>query len=191
MTTLTLKPLTKTETKQLAALEADVKNGLAVVRDQQYKIGEALLEIRDKRLYRNDFRTFEDYCKNRWDMSKTHANRHISWTSTRQQLLESGIEMPPAKESQTRALNILPEKKRGEAWSKAIEANGGKMPTAKIVTEVVRSMESKAARPVQSPAPTTRYVNHTLMMRDLKRKAEQNGWDIPKAAMKFLEMYQS
>jgi hypothetical protein len=35
------------------------------------------LEIRDSRLYRQEFDTFEDYCRERWKMSKTNANRLI------------------------------------------------------------------------------------------------------------------
>lgn len=43
-----------------------------------YKIGQALKEIRDNRLYKHAlFDTFEAYTRERWDMGKAHAYRLI------------------------------------------------------------------------------------------------------------------
>ena len=39
--------------------------------------GNALSEIRDKRLYRFGFDTFEDYCQKRWQLSRSYAYRLI------------------------------------------------------------------------------------------------------------------
>jgi hypothetical protein len=42
--------------------------------------GLALLEIRDQRLYREaGYRTFEEYCKERWGWSICHVNRPSPW----------------------------------------------------------------------------------------------------------------
>jgi hypothetical protein len=42
------------------------------------EVGTALLSIRDKRLYRASFATFEDYCASRWEISKAYSARLIS-----------------------------------------------------------------------------------------------------------------
>lgn len=52
-----------------AIIKADLKGFLAV--------GRALAEIRDNRLYRETHKTFEKYCKDRWDLSKGYATQQI------------------------------------------------------------------------------------------------------------------
>lgn len=41
------------------------------------EVGEALAEIRDNRLYRERYKTFEQYCKQEWDFSRSHAHNQI------------------------------------------------------------------------------------------------------------------
>lgn len=41
------------------------------------EVGEALMEIRDARLYREGFGSFEDYCRERWSFSRVQAHRLI------------------------------------------------------------------------------------------------------------------
>lgn len=65
--------LTVKETGQLQEYEAVIRSGL----DTFYEVGKALLKIRDARLYRAEFGTFEDYCRERWGMSRRHVNRLI------------------------------------------------------------------------------------------------------------------
>lgn len=54
---------------ELAQHEAVIERGLQTF----YDVGTALLSIRDKRLYRADYSTFEDYCRERWQMSRIRA----------------------------------------------------------------------------------------------------------------------
>src|ERR1700722_17280933 len=74
---LTAKPLqsdlTEAEKHQLKELETVVKKSLALNREA----AKALNQIRDKRLYRDKYKTFEEYCRKVWDYSKTHVNRQI------------------------------------------------------------------------------------------------------------------
>jgi hypothetical protein len=51
------------------AIEADLKGFLAV--------GRALADIRDNRLYRETHKTFEKYCKDKWDLGKSTAYQKI------------------------------------------------------------------------------------------------------------------
>ncbi len=52
-----------------AIIKADLKGFLAV--------GRALADIRDNRLYRETHKTFEKYCKDKWDLGKSTAYQKI------------------------------------------------------------------------------------------------------------------
>ena len=56
---------------RLPELEAVIERGLATF----IEVGKALMEIQDGRLYRETHATFEDYCRQRWEMSRVHAHR--------------------------------------------------------------------------------------------------------------------
>lgn len=58
---------------RLTALEKVVRDGMKSFRD----VGEALAAIRDERLYRPEFRSFADYCRERWDLTPSAAWRRI------------------------------------------------------------------------------------------------------------------
>jgi len=60
-----------------------------------YRTGMALAEIRDFRLYREGFETFEGYCKDRWDMSKMHAYRLIGSSEVNDALKSNQIGCSP------------------------------------------------------------------------------------------------
>jgi hypothetical protein len=59
---------------RLAELETVIEHGRATFSE----VGHALMEIRDSRLYRVTHKTFEDYCRERWDMGRAYANRLIA-----------------------------------------------------------------------------------------------------------------
>jgi hypothetical protein len=65
--------------------------------------------IRDRRLYRRDFATFADYCRDRWGMSRTHADRMISAAEVVDGMTPMGVtgELLPASERQARELSGL------------------------------------------------------------------------------------
>jgi hypothetical protein len=57
------------ERRHLGALERRISAGLQTFRE----VGNALLEIRDARLYRESHGTFEQYCAERWGMNRARA----------------------------------------------------------------------------------------------------------------------
>jgi len=60
----------------------------------------ALVEIRDSRLYREDYETFEEHCRDRWNIDRTYAHRIIGAASVVNNLLPMGN--VPANERQVR-----------------------------------------------------------------------------------------
>lgn len=131
-----MEVLSISEAKRLSDCEAVIEQGLQTF----YEVGSALAEIRDLRLYRAIYPTFEGYCRERWSMSKTHANRLIESNATIENLTPIGVK--PATESQARELaplNDQPELQR-QVWQHVVEnAPQGKV-TAAYVREVVEQM---------------------------------------------------
>lgn len=127
--------LSLVEAKTLAGHEATIEKGL----DTFYEVGAALCAIRDGRLYRQTHDTFEDYCRDRWNISRVHAHRLISANEVREELLPIG-NILPTNESQARALASVPKKDRQAVWKKVIDkapVNSAGQPaiTAKMVEE--------------------------------------------------------
>jgi hypothetical protein len=82
------------------------------------EVGQALLEIRDSRLYRASHGTFEDYCRERWGWTHRHANRVIEASEV------VGLVGPvgPSAEGQARELAPLrdqPDAMR-EVWASVV-----------------------------------------------------------------------
>ncbi|MHB1350078.1 MAG: hypothetical protein ACYCYR_09415 [Desulfobulbaceae bacterium] len=67
-------PLSVREEKRLAELEQIIQDNFRGF----VAVGQALAEIRDSRLYRVDYPTFEDYCRDLWDMSHRRADQLIA-----------------------------------------------------------------------------------------------------------------
>lgn len=63
-----LIPLDTRDQRTLDAAEADIRRGGQL-------IWGALKTIHERKLYRGEFETFEDYCRERWNMSDRHARR--------------------------------------------------------------------------------------------------------------------
>lgn len=132
--------LTITEASQLAAQEAVIERGLKTFVD----VGNALLAIRDGRLYRASHATFEDYCRGRWGMTDRRA-RQLMGAAETIALLQTGTIVPvlPSTESQARPLTQLEPAQQAEAWQRAVDtAPEGKM-TAAHVQAVVDEIAEK------------------------------------------------
>ncbi|MFC4638549.1 hypothetical protein [Deinococcus hohokamensis] len=97
--TLAAEPLTQEKTQTLNQLEAEVRQGWQGF----VTVGEALLTIRDQRLYRAHHRTFGDYCERVWGWSWQRAHQLIDAAQTSSALLTT-IGLQPENERQAREL---------------------------------------------------------------------------------------
>lgn len=68
-----LGPLSESEQSDLHSCETIIEKNLQRFVD----CGNALLKIRDARLYRADFPDFQSYCRERWQIGRSHAYRLI------------------------------------------------------------------------------------------------------------------
>ena len=136
--------ITMQESARLVELERTIKTGMTTF----VEVGNALMEIRDSKLYRVEYKTFEAYCRDKWGMSKTQANRLISSSGAAQNLAPIGV--IPVSESQARPLTTLPPEQQPEAWERAVEIAEGDQPTARQVEEAVAEF-NEADEAVDAP----------------------------------------
>ena len=66
--------LSASEKQELAEREAKIEAGLITF----VEVADHLIRIRDARLYRQDFDTFDAYCKERWDFGERRAKQLFS-----------------------------------------------------------------------------------------------------------------
>ena len=121
------------ERNELERCEVVIKQGLKTF----VEVGQALMLIRDKRLYRAEFGTFKEYCSQKWNMLDRNARRLIDAAQVFDNI-ESGPMGPhlPQNERQARPLTKLEPELQAEAWQKTVEQHGENI-TQKKVEEVV------------------------------------------------------
>lgn len=87
------------------------------------------MEIRDQRLYRADYNTFEAYCRERWGWSRQHADRHVAAAKVVDHIEETTPNgVTPTNEAQARPLTKLPEDEQAEAWEGRVRRSPGGAP---------------------------------------------------------------
>ncbi|MEM8829498.1 MAG: hypothetical protein AAGE96_09090 [Cyanobacteria bacterium P01_G01_bin.19] len=125
-------------------LEHTVQQGIDIF----YRVGEALAEIRDRKLYKQaGYKDFQVYLKEKWHMGKSKAYRLIDSATVVSNIVETKKSVPhggqkilPQSERVTRELTKLTPEQQVEAWDKAIEQSNGN-PTAAQVKEVVQNFD--------------------------------------------------
>ena len=78
-------------------------------------VAASLLAIRDERLYRSEFATFEDYCQKRWGFTRRYADQVIGSAEATKQLpadlrtivLTEGVAREVAKVAPTRRVEVI------------------------------------------------------------------------------------
>lgn len=128
------KQLSTEEVNELERCEIVIKQGLETF----VEVGTALMAIRDKRLYRAGFGTFEDYCRERWGMTRRNANRLVAASETISYLGPMGP--IPATERQARPLTKLEPELQREAWQETVTRHGNNITAAKV-EETAREFE--------------------------------------------------
>ena len=101
------------------------------------EVGNALLDIRDNRLYRARFSTFEDYCRERWEFSRQRANQLIGAAEVVGNLTTIVVN-PPANEAQARELTTLTPDEQRLVWQMVTES----APDGKVTAAHVKSVVS-------------------------------------------------
>ena len=116
--------------------------------------GRALRQLRDKRLYRNKYKTFEEYVRVRFNFSRRRPYFLIDAAAVVDNLekcdpMDHKNWKLPTNERQVRPLIRLEPDEQIEAWTQACSTACGKVPPARIVKDVVQQIRER--HPVPNP----------------------------------------
>jgi len=119
------------ESHELERCEVVIKQGLKTF----IEVGQALMTIKEKRLYRISFKTFEDYCVERWSISKPRAYQLIDAANVIIGL-STTVDVLPESERQVRPLTSLEPEIQKEVWKEVVEIHGENITASKVQTVV-------------------------------------------------------
>ena len=163
----------------LADCEAVIERGLTSF----VEVGQALARIRDARLYLDGHATFEDYCRERWQVSDSRARQLIGAASTVTNVTVEGAPAP-SSEGVARELNRASDPVK--TWKATVEQYGPK-PTARQVKATAESQngEPKKAKPKRSKRRKAEEatvkggrvsLSHDAAVYDWVRRKMRQGW---------------
>jgi len=138
-----LEELDENEERERHRLELRVEQAF-------YQAGKALAELRERRLYRSTHKTFEAYCRDRFNYSRDAAYLKISaaevYGNIQKFLPTIGRQIPmPTTERQLRDIakaGIEPEA-QVDAWVRSVDEAGGKVPSSRVVKGIVEQLKEK------------------------------------------------
>jgi hypothetical protein len=132
------------ETQQLPALEHIIEIGLGTF----YIVGSALRQIRDSKLYRNEYHTFEQYCEDRWNIKRQRAYELMQAAAVVANLSEISDKLP-SNEAQARELSGLTSEQQRDVYQQAVAT----APKGKLTAKHIRDVrgEVTGSEPVKPP----------------------------------------
>lgn len=166
MTTAISQELTLADRARRQELEATISRGWRTF----IQVGEALEEIRAKRLYREDFTTFEEYCQKVWSWSRQRAYQMMDGAKTARTLEEVGVQVSSEKQARelkpvAQAVAAAPVAQRKSVFEEAMQ---------KAMTP------TPAPAPVQKPsAPVASWSGGVATLGDKSRPAAPAPLAIP------------
>lgn len=157
--------LTTADRAELGRYEAVIGRGFGVF----VEVGNALIAIREGKLYRGSYGTFEDYCQQRWGMVSSRARQLMSAAETIESLKsDTNVTLLPTNEAQARPLAKLEPPQRVEAWGKAVQDANGKQPTAAQV--------QKATVEFAKPTPPKERIEQPARASQEQLQDKLNEW---------------
>ena len=162
-----------------------------------FEAGKALTELRDRRLYRSTHKTFEEYCRDRFSYTYRHVNYLIagclivdnikmgtnsSQNESQDEMGTNSSQILPTSEVQVRPLAKLEPQQQPEAWQQAVEQAGGKVPSGRIVKDVVQQIMER------TKVPNTYQIGEVcqILVKDNPELRGKGGcWGIVSAVNEF------
>lgn len=147
-----MNKLTEKERTRYTVCKKQIADGLQTCFDT----GAALTEIRDAKLYREDFDTFADFCQQTYQLERAHAYRMIAAAEIKMSPVGDKI----TNERQARAIAQVPENDRpavlklaaktGEITAQAITVAAGKVEAKKPIQDAVEIRKDAIGREIPS-----------------------------------------
>jgi hypothetical protein len=142
-----------------------------------YKVGKALREIRNERLYRELlFDSFEQYVKKRWDMGKSHAYRLIEASRVIDNLSPIG-DVLPENEAQLRPFGKLEPTDQRKLWGNFLSA-GLELNARNIGCFAGKFANKRKTRIDLSKIISPNYHEAVMAMLEQIRLAAEDRWRV-------------
>lgn len=149
--------LTIVEKTELQQCEILIEHGFKTF----IEVGAALMKIRDSRLYRQEFGTFEEYCNTRWgleqrraylfmDAAKIADNLKSSLDHKNDELNDISFSLPTT-ERQFRALSSLDPTDQPIVWQRAVETSPTGIASSAHVAETVKAYKAEQQERITPP----------------------------------------
>lgn len=174
------------ERARLQELESIVEQGLQTF----YEVGKALNEIRKQKLYRENHKTFEAYCLEKWNIARRTAYEFIEAALVMENLCVITHKIPTNK-NQVRPLAGLPPELQIKIWQEAVESSPNGIPTGAAVKRLVEEQvpsSGSARTPKDSASELEKLRSDNKLLREEIR--QQNRERDRRAAAIALEMEQ-
>ena len=152
------------ERNKFRKLEAVVAEGITSF----MLVGESLKEIRDTKLYRESYKTFEKYVDQKWGMQKSHAYRLIDASIVSQNLSPIGDKNERVaeikNEAQLRELKDVPAESIEAIVNKAADIAGDNTITASDIKQAREQvLESKPkGKPELTPKERASFLKKSI-----------------------------
>ena len=164
-------PMSRAELNRYASLKEELASQLDIINTAFIKAGRILGQIRDERLYRGEFDTFEQFCRSMVGKDKRYVNRLIQAHGVIEELMLQGVKESelPNNERICRELANYPlaDIKKIYQRSRQMALSAGKAtPDSITVREAAASLDgvSKEARQRQIIELIQRFERIARMM---------------------------
>ncbi|MBD2534179.1 hypothetical protein H6G97_33475 [Nostoc flagelliforme FACHB-838] len=142
VTAVEVTELTEEEQRDRPHLEKKVERAF-------FEAGKALIELRDRRLYRSTYKTFDEYCLDRFGYNRSRSYQLVDAAVVVDNLQKCPqiVDILPTAEGQVRPMTKLEPQEQQEVWLTAVELAGGKVLTGRIVKDVVQRIMERTKVP--------------------------------------------
>ena len=142
VTAVEVPELTEEEQSDRLHLEQKVERAFV-------EAGKALIELRDRRLYRSTHKTFDEYCLDRFGYNRSRSYQLVDAAIVVENLQKCPqfVDIFPTAEGQVRPMTKLKPQEQQKVWLMAVEEAGGKVPTGRIVKDVMQRIIEKTKIP--------------------------------------------
>jgi hypothetical protein len=130
-----LPNLTDQQRSQYTQLKAEVIEDIKTAVTALERAGRKLLLIRDQRLYREEFPTFDEFCRSILGTSRIQAHRLIVGWELVADLAAQGVVVLPDSERVARELSRYPKSDRKMIWQRALQLDKRQKPNYKTVRQ--------------------------------------------------------
>ena len=137
--------MNKLISKRLEQLESEIESGIR-------SVGKALMEIRDSKAYRDQYDTFEVYCKERWGFTDRHARELISAETVRAKI-GTFVPVETLKTEHLLAISSVPANKQGQVAASVLAEceEQNRKPTTKDFKAAAKEFVQQKADPKPEP----------------------------------------